>query len=102
MLPVFLKILKRIVHKQMSLLVNDFLSPYLCGYRKGFSTQQVLLSLIETWKNILAKKGYEGAMLTDLSKAFGTLNHDLLIAKLHPYGFTRESLKLTKSYLTNC
>ena len=37
----------------------------------------------------------------DLSKAFDTLNHDLLIVKLHAYGFTRGSLKLIKSYLTN-
>ena len=37
----------------------------------------------------------------DLSKAFDTLNHDLLIAKLHAYGFSEESLELTKSYLTN-
>ena len=37
----------------------------------------------------------------DLSKAFDTLNRDLLIAKLHAYGFSEESLKLIKSYLTN-
>ena len=37
----------------------------------------------------------------DLSKAFDTLNHDLLIAKLHGYGFSEESLQLIKSYLTN-
>ena len=37
----------------------------------------------------------------DLSKAFDTLNHDLLIAKLHAYGFSEESLQLIKSYLTN-
>ena len=36
-----------------------------------------------------------------LSKAFDTLNYDLLIAKLHPYGFSEESLKLTKSSQTN-
>ena len=34
----------------------------------------------------------------DLSKAFNTLNHDLLIAKLHAYGFSEESLQLIKSY----
>ena len=38
----------------------------------------------------------------DLSKAFDTLNYDLLIAKLHAYGFSEESLELMKSYLTNC
>ena len=37
----------------------------------------------------------------DLSKAFDTLNHDLLIAKLHAYGFSEESPQLLKSYLTN-
>ena len=37
----------------------------------------------------------------DLSKAFDTTKHDLLIAKLHVYGFSNESLKLIKSYLTN-
>ena len=37
----------------------------------------------------------------DPSKAFGTINHDLLIAKLHVYGFSKESLKLIKSYLTS-
>ena len=37
----------------------------------------------------------------DLCKAFDTLNHDLLIAKLHAYGFDKSALKLVKSYLTN-
>ena len=37
----------------------------------------------------------------DLSKAFDTLNHELLIAKLSAYGFNNESLKLIRSYLTN-
>ena len=37
----------------------------------------------------------------DLSKAFDTLNHDLLLAKLNAYGFDKQSLLLIKSYLTN-
>ena len=77
----------------MNLHVDRFLSPYLCGYRKGFSTRQVLISLLEKWKIVLDRKGYSGAILMDLSKALGTLNDDLLIAKLHAYGFSEESLK---------
>jgi len=49
----------------------------------------------------LDKKGYAGAMLMDLSKAFDTINHNLLIAKLHAYGLSRSALKLIKSYLSN-
>ena len=41
------------------------------------SAQQVLLSLIEKWKNILGKKGYRGAVLMDLSKPLDTINHYL-------------------------
>ena len=89
------------MHEQISQYINSFLTPYLCGYREGFSTQQVLLSLIEKWKIVLDSKGYGGAVLMDLSKAFDTINYDLLIAKLHAYGFSRESLKLIKSYLSD-
>ena len=73
----------------------------MCDYRNGFSTQHALLSLIEKWKDVLDNKGYGEAIPMDLSKAFGTINHDLLVAKLHVYGFSKESLKLIKSYLTN-
>ena len=85
----------------MSSYVDQFLSTFMCGYRKGFSTQQALLSLIERWKNTLDQNGYGGAILMDLSKAFDTTNHDLLIAKLGAYGFDTASLKLIRSYLTN-
>ena len=80
--------------------VNTFLSPYLCGYRKGFSTQYALLSLLEKWKKTI-DKGFAEEVLMDLSMAFDTLNHELLIAKLHTYGFGKESLMLLLSYLSN-
>ena len=49
----------------------------------------------------IGQKGYVGAVLMNLFKAFDTLNHDVLKAKLHGYGFSEESLQLIKSYLTN-
>ena len=78
----------------MNAYVNNFLSPYLCGYKKGFSTQLALLPLTEKWKKALDNKSFGGAVLMDLSKAFDTINHDPLIAKLHAYGFDKSSLKL--------
>ena len=73
----------------------------MCGYRKGLSTKQALLSLIERWKNTLEQDGYGRAILMGYSKAFDTINYDLLIVKLGAYAFDAKSLKLIKSYLTN-
>ena len=78
--------------KQINGYINNFLSPYLCGCRKGFTTQLALLSLIEKWKKVLDKKGFGGAVLMDLSKVFNIINHDLLIANLHTYGFDNSCL----------
>ena len=80
---------------------ENYLSPHLCGYRKGYGSQQALISLIESWKKSLDKKGYGGAILMDLSKAFDTIKHDLLLAKLHAYGFSKKALKLIQNYLSN-
>ena len=59
------------------------------------------MSLIETWKKVLDRKGHRGAVLMHLLKAFDTINYDLLLIKLNAYGLTNKSLRLIKSYLTN-
>ena len=89
------------MQKQINGFISNCLSSCLCGYRKGFNKQQPLLALIEKWKKNLDDKGYGGAVLMDLSKAFDTLNHGLLIAKLSAYGFEHDALKFIYSYLTN-
>ena len=99
-LPIISKVFEKLMQNQINLHIKSFLSSYLCGYRKSFNSQHALISLIERWRKSLDNKGYEGAVLMDLSKAFDTLNHDLLIAKLHAYGFDIKTLKLLHSYLT--
>ena len=100
-LPSVSKILERIMKKQLLSYINQFLSRSLCGYRKGYSTQTALLSLIEKWKSILDRSGFAGAVLMDLSKAFDIINHELLVAKLHAYEFDKNSLRVIFSYLTD-
>ena len=99
-LPVVSKIFEKIMQKQINDFIISFLSPYLCGCRKGFNTQHALLTLVENLRKSLDNKGFGGAILMDLSKVFDTLNHDLLIAKLHAYGFQHYALKLLQSYLS--
>ena len=48
----------------------------------------------------LDKGGYAGALLMDLSKAFDCMDHELLLAKLHAYGFGKDALKMIYSYLS--
>ena len=93
------KIYEKLMQGQINNYIANHLYLYLCGYRIGYNTQQV--SLIEKWKKILDNKGFGGGVLMDLSKAFGTLNYKLLIAKRHAYGFNRDSLKLMNDYLSN-
>ena len=57
--------------------------------------------MLEIWKQVLDKEGYICAIFMNLLKAFDTLNHDLLIAKLGAYGFEKDALRYMKSYLTN-
>ena len=68
---------------------------------RGYNAQHCLITLIEKWKKSVDNGGAFGALLTDLSKAFDFLPHELLIAMLDAYGFDKSSLKLIHTYLSN-
>ena len=84
----------------MTPFVNSFLSEFISAYRKTYSTNRVLIRLIENWKKSLDQNKFVGAVLADLSKVFDSIPHDLLIAKMHAYGFSNESFFY--SYLKRC
>ena len=86
---------------QINSFTTDRLSDFLCGYRQSYSTQHALIKLIASWRQSLDSRGYSGAVLMDLSKSLDTINHELLIAKLHAYGFSKESLDLILEYLSD-
>ena len=85
------------MEKQINSFITDFLSDFLCGY----STQHTLIKLIESWRQSLDSRIYSGTVLMDLSKAFDTINDEHLIAKLHAYGFNKESLQFILDHLFN-
>ena len=68
------------MYRQISEYFETVLSKLQCVFRKGYNEY--------------------GTLITDLCKAFDCLPHDLIVAKLHAYGFSIESLKLINSYLT--
>ena len=99
-LPTVSKIYERNMYTDIDSYMKDHMSPFLNGFRKGYSTQHCLVYLIEKMKKSLDKQHYAAALLTDLSKAFDCINHDHLIAKLEAYGFSPKSLKLIHNYLS--
>ena len=56
--------------------------------------------MLEKWKSSVDKGKAFGILLTDLSKAFDCLSHELIIVKLNAYGFSLSALKLMQSYLS--
>ena len=98
-LPIISKILEKLQSKQIIIYTNKFLSKYQCRFRKGYNDQHCLLAMIEKWKKAVNNGSVFGAFLTDLSKAFDCLPHDLMIAKLNSYGFKLTALNLIHDYL---
>ena len=100
LLPIISKIFERVLFEQIEKFSEKILSPKLCGFRKGHSTQHALLNLLKNWQKTLDKSGVIGTVLIDLSKAYDCLPHDLLIAKLSAYGFKDSATSLISDYLS--
>ena len=79
---------------------NKF-SIYLTGFRKNHGTQHALLKMIEAWKTKLKMSHKLGVIYMDLSKAFDSLHHELLIAKLRCFGLDQNVVEFFISYLSN-
>ena len=93
------KILENVIKDQITPFFDNFLSTFISAYRKCYSSQHVLLRLIETWRDCLDQSELFGIILMDLSKAFDCIPHDLLIAKLNAYGVDDIALTYIYSYL---
>ena len=100
-LNAFSKIHEKIVKGFLISKIEHHFSPFISAYRKSFSTEHVLIRLLEDWRNKLDNNNVVGANSTDLSKASDCILHDLLVAKLDAYGFNRATVAYIYSYLKN-
>ena len=101
LLNTFSKFYERVIKDQLVLSMENYFLPMIFAYRKNYSTQHVITRLVEEWRERLDENFVVGAVLTDLSKAFNCIVHDLLIAKLAAYGFSNTALRYVYSYLNN-
>ena len=97
--PYLSKVYERLLYNQIYPYFETLFSTFQCGFRKGFNTQHCLLAMIEKWRITLNKGGETGEVVTDFSKAFDCIDHNLFIAKLYAYGFEKQSIDFLHSYL---
>ena len=102
-IPVLAKVFEGLIHHQVYgyLEKNALIKDVQTGVRKDRSTQDILLGTVDDWKTALDQGQDVAAVMIDLSKAFDTVNHDLLTDKLTAYGIRERELRWFKDYLSN-
>ena len=102
LLPLISKVLEKAIYDQLCQYLDKYLNSLLCSFWKAHFSQHALFKLLQAWQEELDKSGFVGTILMDLSKAYDTLPHDLLVAKCEAYGIGKNRLNLIRNYLTNC
>ena len=102
-LPAFSKIFERIISNRMLTYIekHNILIEQQYGFRKGRSTSLALIDLYDKVTSAIDSRKFTIGLFIDLSKAFDTVDHDILFSKLEYYGFRGLILKWLKSYLSN-
>ena len=102
LLPCLSKIIEKLANIQIVAYITEhsFLDPNQSAYKKNHSTQTALLKLCEDIYDIIDDSEITLLILLDFSKAFDTVNHKLLIAKLEILGFEKCTLDWILSYLS--
>ena len=100
-LPTISKVFERVIHVQLYdyFCKNNLLCEQQYGFRSKHSTELATIKLVDFLVKSMDENKIPGAIYLDLSKAFDTLNFNILINKLKFYGFTGTPLKLLENYL---
>ena len=99
----FNKIFEKLLHNRIMKYLNEnnVICKYQFAFRKLYSTTIALIEITDRIKHLVDDGNYVVGIFLDLTKAFDTVNHQILLDKLHHYGIRGHSNSFFESYLTN-
>jgi hypothetical protein len=103
LLPILSKLFELVIKEQLCNHLNkcNFILENQFGFREGKSTIDAIQNVTTQIYENFERKNITLATFIDISKAFDSISHSILIGKLHEYGLTGNTLQLLKSYLVN-
>ena len=101
-LPCFSKVLERIMYNRLYnfLCENNMLYEKQFGFQSSHSTDHAIIQLIDEISKYFERNAFTLGVFIDLSKAFDTVDHQILLSKLNSYGIRDINCKWFKSYLS--
>ena len=102
-LAYFAKLLEKVMYQRLNNYINkmNILYPYQHGFRSGHSTSMSVINIQDKISHAIDKNEFSIGIFLDLSKAFDTVDHNILLKKLENYGVRGIPLSWFKDYLTN-
>ena len=95
------KLLEKVMYDQLYDVFKSKCSLNMSGFLRGHSCCTALLKMVDDWILALDFKEITGSIAIDLSKAFDSICHNLLLAKLRAYGLNDDAIAFLQSYLTD-
>ena len=99
-LSIMPKIVEKVMFDQLYDVFQPLFSSNMSGFLRGHSFCTTLVKMVDDWRLALDSKKVTGSIATDLSKAFDSICHNLLLAKLRAYGFGEKAIDFLHSYLS--
>ena len=102
-LPIYEKVLELVVKEQIEMYFenNNIITEHQSGFRKHYSCETAIQTVINEWKLIVSERKMVGVIFMDLKRAFETIDRERLLGKLYQYEFRGKVLEWLNSYLKN-